>query len=76
MLDYQKFDISVCVLFLLLSRAFASLACTLHAHPRDSPKDCLVPDVHFDKYTFITRFEFLCAVFNCDTIKLNANETN
>lgn len=38
MLDYEKFNISVCVLFLLLSRAFASLACTLHAHPRYNPE--------------------------------------
>ena len=69
MLDYEKFNISVCVLFLLLSHAFASLAPTLHAHPRDNPKDCLVPDGLFDKQIFVTLFEFLCAVFNCDTIK-------
>ena len=38
MLDYEKFNISACVPFLLLSRAFASLACTLHAHQRYSPE--------------------------------------
>lgn len=65
MLDYEKFNISVFVLFLLLSRAFASLARTLHAHPHDNPKDCLVPDVHFDKHIFITIFEFLRAICNC-----------
>ena len=39
----QKFNISVCVLFLLLSRAFASRARTLHAHPRDNPKGLFGP---------------------------------
>jgi len=55
MLDYEKFNISVCVLFLLR-----------YMLTRDTIlRDCLVSDVHFDKHIFITIFEFLRAICNC-----------